>query len=179
MYICVYGSARDEIAEVYRKKGYELGKEIAKQGHSLVFGGGSEGMMGAVARGVFDNKGEIHGIAPVWMKNFEGIFKECDRFIFTKSMDERKNLFLKESDAFIITPGGIGTLDEFFEIMTLKKLNQHNKPIIIYNINHFFDEMLTMINEMINKNFLSKESLDLIQIIDNIEDIKIVLEDLK
>ena len=176
MNICIYGSARDEIAEVYRKKGYELGEEIAKNNHSLVFGGGSEGMMGAVARGVFDNNGEIYGIAPVWMKHFEGIFKECDKFIFTKSMDERKNLFLKESDAFIITPGGIGTLDEFFEVWTLKKLKQHNKPIIVFNINNFFDEMFNMINEMAKKEFIPSEALELYKIANTIEEVISFLE---
>lgn len=177
MEICIYGSASDDIDEIYKIKGYELGEEIGKNNHSLIFGGGSEGMMGAVARGVFDNNGNIYGIAPVWMKNFEGIYKECNKFIYTQSMDERKKLFLEKSDMFIITPGGIGTLDEFFEIITLKKLNQHNKPIIIYNINNFFDEMLNMLEKFINKKFLSKESLELIEVTKDIEYIKKALNE--
>ena len=72
-------------------------------------------------------------------------------------MDERKKKFLENSDAFIISPGGIGTLDEFFEVITLKKLKQHSKPIIVYNINHFYDTMLKMIDEMGEKGFLYKQ----------------------
>lgn len=171
MYVCVYGAASDSIDKVYKKEGLELGKKLAKNGHSIVFGGGSEGMMGAVAKGAFEEGGKIFGIAPVWMKNFEGIFKECDKFIYTKSMDERKNLFLEKSDAFIITPGGIGTLDEFFEILTLKKLKQHNKPIIIFNINNFFNEMSNMITEMIKKEFISSEVLELYRIANTTEEV--------
>ena len=170
MHVCIYGSAIESIDEVYREEGFKLGKELAKKGHSIVFGGGSEGMMGAAANGAFEEGGEIYGIAPVWMKNFEGIFKECDKFIYTKSMDERKNLFLEKSDAFIITPGGIGTLDEFFEVWTLKKLKQHNKPIIVFNINNFFDEMFNMINEMAKKEFIPSEALELYKIANTIEE---------
>lgn len=170
MHVCIYGSAIESIDEVYRKEGFKLGKELAKKGHSIVFGGGFEGMMGATANGAFEEGGEIYGIAPVWMKNFEGIFKECDKFSYTKSMDERKNLFLEKSDAFIITPGGIGTLDEFFEVWTLKKLKQHNKPIIVFNINNFFDEMFNMINEMTKKEFIPSEALELYQIANTIEE---------
>lgn len=170
MQVCIYGSAIESIDEVYRKEGFKLGKELAKKGHSIVFGGGFEGMMGATANGAFEEGGEIYGIAPVWMKNFEGIFKECDKFSYTKSMDERKNLFLEKSDAFIITPGGIGTLDEFFEVWTLKKLKQHNKPIIVFNINNFFDEMFNMINEMTKKEFIPSEALELYQIANTIEE---------
>lgn len=170
MYVCIYGSTIESIDKIYRKEGFKLGKELAKNGHSLVFGGGSEGMMGAIAKGSFEEGGKIYGIAPVWMKNFEGIFEDCDKFIYTKSMDERKNLFLEKSDAFIITPGGIGTLDEFFEIWTLKKLKQHNKPIIILNINNFFDEMINMINEMNKKEFIPSEALELYKIANTIEE---------
>ena len=85
-------------------------------------------------------------------------------------MDERKNKFLENSDAFIISPGGIGTLDEFFEIITLKKLKQHDKPIIIFNIDHFFDTMLEMINEMSEKGFLYKQE-ELYKTASNIDEI--------
>lgn len=171
MYVCVYGSAVESIDKSYRDEGYKLGKELAKNNHSIVFGGGSEGMMGAVAKGGFENGGKIYGIAPVWMKNFEGIFSECEQFIYTKSMDERKNLFLEKSDAFIITPGGLGTLDEFFEILTLKKLKQHNKKIIIFNINNFFDEMFTMMMEMSKKEFIPKDNLNLYNIVNTVDEI--------
>ena len=157
MNICLYGSGSRKIDRIYTDEAYRLGCAIAKNQHTLVFGGGDTGMMGACAKGVHDNDGESIGIAPEWIANFEPLCKDCTKFIYVDSMDERKGEFVKNSDAFIITPGGIGTLDEFFEIITLKKLKQHNKIIVVFNINHFFDKMFEMIDEMSAKGFLYKQ----------------------
>lgn len=158
MNICLYGSGSRNIDSVYTDAAYELGCQIAKNGHTLVFGGGDTGMMGACAHGVHDNNGKSIGIAPEWIGNFEPLCEVCSEFIYVDSMDERKNKFVENSDAFIITPGGIGTLDEFFEIITLKKLKQHNKEVIVFNIDGFFDKMFEMIDEMGEKGFLYKQS---------------------
>ena len=157
MKICLYGSGSREIDEIYTDEAYRLGCRMAKEGHTLVFGGGDTGMMGACAKGVHDTGGTSLGIAPEWMKDFEPLCEKCSEFIYVNSMDERKKKFLDNSDAFIISPGGIGTLDEFFEIITLRKLKQHDKEIIIFNINHFFDKMLEMMDEMNEKGFLYKQ----------------------
>ena len=157
MKICLYGAGSTEIKSKYTDEAYKLGEEIVKRGHSLVFGGGSTGIMGAVSKGVLDNGGKVLGIAPDWMEKYEGMCKDCDEFILTKTMDERKNLFLEHSDAFIIAPGGIGTLDEFFEIIVLKKLNRHDKKIIIYNMFDFYDPMLEMMDFMINEGVIREE----------------------
>ena len=157
MRICLYGSGSRKIDKIYTDAAYELGCEIAKKGHTLVFGGGETGIMGACARGVHDNAGESLGISPEWIGNFEPLCENCSEFIYVDSMDERKNKFLENSDTFIIAPGGIGTLDEFFEIITLKKLKQHSKTIIIFNINHFYDTLIKMIEEMGEKGFLYKQ----------------------
>ena len=157
MKICLYGAGSTEIKSKYTDEAYKLGQEIAKRGHCLVFGGGSTGIMGAVSKGVLDNDGKVLGIAPEWMEEFEGICRDCDKFIFTESMDERKNLFLEHSDAFIIAPGGIGTLDEFFEVIVLKKLKRHDKKIIIYNMFDYYDPMLEMIDFMIGEGVMREE----------------------
>ena len=157
MKICLYGSGSRQIDDIYTDAAYNLGCELAKNGHTLVFGGGDTGMMGACAKGFQDHDGKTIGIAPEWIGNFEPLCENCSEFIYVDSMDERKNKFLENSDAFIISPGGIGTLDEFFEIITLKKLKQHDKKIIIFNINHFFDKMIEMIDEMEYKGFLYKQ----------------------
>lgn len=154
MNICLYGSGSRKIDRIYTDEAYNLGCAMAQNNHTLVFGGGDTGMMGACAKGVHDNDGKSIGIAPEWIGNFEPLCKDCTKFIYVDSMDERKGEFVKNSDAFIITPGGIGTLDEFFEIITLKKLKQHNKIIVVFNINHFFDKMFEMIDEMSAKGFL-------------------------
>lgn len=170
MNICLYGSGSRKTGEIYTNEVYKLGAEIAKRGHTLVFGGGNTGMMGACAKGVHDNNGKSIGIAPEWIGNFEPLCEECNEFIYVDSMDERKKKFLENSDAFIISPGGIGTLDEFFEIITLKKLKQHSKPIIVFNINHFYDTMIKMIDEMGEKGFLYKQE-ELFKIFCSIDEI--------
>lgn len=157
MNICLYGSGSRKIDSIYTDAAYELGCQMAKKGHKLVFGGGDTGMMGACAHGVHDNGGQSIGIAPEWINEFEPLCEQCSEFLYVDSMDERKRKFVENSDAFVISPGGIGTLDEFFEIITLKKLKQHDKTIIVYNINGFFDKMIEMIDEMAEKGFLYKQ----------------------
>ncbi len=157
MNICLYGSGSRKTDKIYTDEAYKLGSQMASLNHTLVFGGGDTGMMGACARGVHDNDGKSLGIAPEWIGDFEPLCEDCSKFLYVETMDERKQEFVKNSDAFIISPGGIGTLDEFFEIITLKKLKQHTKPIIVFNINHFYDTMLKMIDEMNEKGFLYKQ----------------------
>ena len=157
MNICLYGSGSRKIDKTYTDEAYKLGCKMAQKGHTLVFGGGDTGMMGACAKGVHDNGGNSIGIAPEWIGDFEPLCEKCSEFLYVDTMDERKNKFLEHSNAFIISPGGIGTLDEFFEIITLKKLKQHDKPIIVFNIDNFFNKMFEMIDEMSEKGFLYKQ----------------------
>lgn len=175
MRICLYGSGSTEIDEIYTDAAYKLGCMMAQKGHTLVFGGGDTGMMGTCAHGVQDTNGKSIGIAPEWIENFEPLCKECSEFIYVDSMDERKNKFLENSDAFIITPGGIGTLDEFFEIITLKKLEQHDKEIIVFNIDGFYNKMFDMIDDMAQKGFLYNQ-YEIFKIAETIEEIFSYLE---
>lgn len=156
MNICFYGSASQKINTKYTDEAYRLGREISLKGHCLVFGGGDTGMMGACAKGVHDNGGKSIGIAPNWIEKFQPLCKECETFIYVDSIDERKKKFVENSEAFIVAPGGIGTFDEFFEIITLKKLKQNNKEIVIFNIDGFYNKMFEMIEEMIEEGFINK-----------------------
>ncbi|OED30334.1 TIGR00730 family Rossman fold protein [Methanosphaera sp. WGK6] len=171
MKICLYGAGSKFIDEKYIIAGYKLGEKIVTHGHSLVFGGGNDGMMGAVARGVYDNNGYILAIAPEWMSDFEELYENCDKRIHTKTMNERKDLFLKMSDAIIIAPGGIGTLDEFFEALTLNKLGKISMPIIIFNIDGYYDSMINMLNFMIEEKTMSADDNKLYSVVSNIDDI--------
>ncbi|MBQ6813780.1 MAG: TIGR00730 family Rossman fold protein [Methanobrevibacter sp.] len=148
MNICLYGAGSTDIKAKYIEDGYHLGEEIAKRGHKLVFGGGDTGIMGAVSKGVLENDGEILGIAPEWIDYFEALRRDCTEFIYTETMDERKKLFLEHSDCFIIAPGGIGTMDEFFEALTLRALERHDKKIVLFNSNGYYDKMLEMFEYM-------------------------------
>ena len=172
MKICVYGAASSEISEEFIKTGEELGRKMVENGHSLVFGGGRNGMMGAVARGVAEKGGQILGISPKFFEqnNSEISFLNCTEFIHTETMRERKKLLDENSDAFIISPGGIGTFDEFFEILTLKQLGRHNKAIVILNIDGYFDNMLKMMQVSIEKRFITTDCVELFKVTNTIEE---------
>lgn len=172
MKICVYGAASSIIDESFIREGEKLGRELAKRGHGLVFGGGRNGMMGATARGVIEEGGSVLGISPAFFEenNAEVHFNNCTEFIHTETMRDRKKLLDESSEAFIITPGGIGTFDEFFEILTLKQLGRHNKAIAIYNINGYFDPMLEMMQVSVDKKFITEDCRDLYKVTHSVEE---------
>ena len=123
-------------------------------------------------------KGYILGIIPEFFKEAgaEVSFKNCTEYIYTDTMRERKRELEENSNGFIITPGGIGTLDEFFEILTLKQLGRHNKPIAIYNIDGFFDELDAMMDKSIEKEFITHDCKELYSVFDNKEEMLEYLE---
>lgn len=172
MKICVYGAASSEIDKCFVEAGEKLGRKMADRNIGLVFGGGRNGMMGAVARGVAQNGGNILGISPKFFEenNAEISFPECSEFIHTETMRERKRLLDEKSDAFIITPGGIGTFDEFFEILTLKQLGRHNKAIVIFNIDNYFDNMLKMMQKSIERRFITEDCIELYKVVTSVEE---------
>ncbi|MBQ6992414.1 MAG: TIGR00730 family Rossman fold protein [Clostridia bacterium] len=173
MNICVYGAASSLIDKSYIEAGKELGRRMVERGHGLVFGGGAHGMMGAVAEGVYEKDGYILGIIPAFFEEggAEVSFKRCSEFIFTETMRERKQLLMDKASAIIMTPGGIGTYDEFFEVLTLKQLGRHNKPIVIYDINDYFKEMDYMMDKSIEKEFITQDCKDLYMMSSDINEI--------
>ena len=172
MKICVYGAASSLIDQSFVEAGEELGRKMVERGHDLVFGGGRNGMMGASARGVYQNGGHVLGIAPRFFEehNAEVSFENCTEFIYTETMRERKRLLDESSDAFIVAPGGIGTFDEFFEILTLKQLGRHNKAIVIFNINNYFDNMLKMMKVSIEKEFITEDCVELYKVVSSADE---------
>jgi len=146
-YACVYGGASDKIAQNILKDVERLGKIIVDNGFSLVYGAGASGVMGAVARGVSENDGYVMGISPHFIRKFEPIF-DCDNTVLVDTMEERKMLMEKHADIFIIAPGGIGTMDEFFQVLTLKYLKRLNAPIVVLNIDGFYDKLIAFIKDL-------------------------------
>lgn len=157
MNITLYGSASEKIDRAYIDGVEELGRAMAQRGHTMVFGAGSTGLMGAAARGMYSAGGHIIGVTPHFMHEMEPVSDLCTELIATETMAERKTIMEEKADAFIITPGGLGTLDEFFQILTLKILNRQDKPIVLYNINSFWDSLLGVIGADILKGFISPE----------------------
>ena len=119
-------------------------------------------MMGAAARGVAAEKGYILGIAPRFFDQPGVLYEKCTEFIFTETMRERKKLLEEKSDATVVTPGGIGTYEEFFEIFTLKSLNRIDRPIVLYNINGYYDRMKELLEYTAKENFMDSSVLELV-----------------
>ncbi len=169
MNICVYGASSDLIDNSFISAGELLGKRMAQRGHNLVFGAGGAGMMGAVARGVTAGKGKIKGVVPNFF-NVDGIlYDKCDELVRTETMRERKQIMEDSCDAFITTAGGIGTFEEFFEMLTLKQLGRHDKPMVVLNTNGYYNEMLEMMKQAMEKKFLFDAVAELYFVTDDIE----------
>ena len=191
MKICVFGAASFEIDESYIKATEELGKLMVKRGHSLVFGAGNNGVMGAVARGVKQENGEIIGVIPEFFKEdkIEQIYTGCTELIYTQTMSERKAKMEDIADAFIIAPGGIGTLEEYFEVLTLKQLGRHEKPIAVFDINGYYKKLedfvdYSMKEKFVNNNckslyYFSNSAADILSYIENDNGVEYNVHELK
>ena len=161
MNICIFGASSDRLAPEYFEAAYELGVLIARGGHRLVFGGGKEGLMGACARGALSKDGRVLGIAPRFFDEPGILMKEDCGFVFTDTMSARKARMEEEADAFIALPGGIGTFEEFFEVLTLKQLGQHQKPMALLNILGYYDMFDSLLYETAARGFMSESVLTL------------------
>lgn len=178
MKICVYGAASSKIDEKYVNDVYNLAKYLGERGHSLVFGAGAQGLMGAAARGFKDAGAKVFGVIPKFFEEngFEGIFYDADELHFTETMAERKQMMEDECDAFIIVPGGIGTFEEFFQVLTLKQLGRHKKAIVVYNSFGYYDELERIMEETIKKGFVNEECRKIYKIVDTAKEVSDYLE---
>lgn len=167
MNICIFGSASNRIDPIYIEAVESLGEKLAKQGHSLVYGAGSGGLMGASARGFYRGKGRITGIAPEFFTETKvdgELFENCDEMIYTDTMRIRKQKMEHAADVFVVVPGGLGTFDEVFEILTLRQLRQLNKEIYFYNINGYYDGLLAFLESAKAKGFISQKFEELFRV---------------
>lgn len=176
MKICLYGASSPDIDSLYIEEVEKLGRLMAKKGHSMVYGGGANGLMGAAARGMSYEKGHITGVAPKFFDNPGILYDKCDIFTFTDTMAERKQIMENLADAFLIVPGGIGTYEEFFQALTLKQLKQLNKPIAIFNINGYYDVMDSLLRQTVDKGFMRSGCLDIYGLFDDAEALLTYLE---
>ena len=154
MNLCLYGASSDQIDPAYLQAVEALGTKLAARGHGMVFGGGAQGLMGAAARGVSGGQGYILGVAPSFF-NVDGVlYPHCTEFIYTETMRQRKQIMEDRADGFIMVPGGIGTYEEFFEMLTLKQLGRHSKPIAILNLNGYYDLLEQLLEQTIEQGFM-------------------------
>jgi uncharacterized protein (TIGR00730 family) len=152
--ICVYCGSGDGRDPAYVEAAVTLGAAMAKAGVGLVYGGGSLGLMGKVARAVLDNGGRVTGIIPAFLSNKERMLRDVNELIVVEDMHQRKRLMFEKSDAFVALPGGVGTLEELVEQLTWSQLGQHEKPIILANINNFWNPLLALLEHMRGERFI-------------------------
>jgi uncharacterized protein (TIGR00730 family) len=146
-----------------------LGETLAKQDITLVYGAAKIGVMGKVAQGALKYKGKVIGVIPEFLKKKEVVHLGLHKLITTKNMHQRKLKMHELSDGFIALPGGFGTLEELFEIITWAQLGLHQKPIGLLNINGFYNDLINLLETMVVKGFLKMENLELLIVDDNIE----------
>lgn len=176
MNICIYGSYSKNLDKEMIEVSKQIGKTLAKRGHNLIFGGGKNGLLGVIAKEVNYNKGKTTGIIlnDSDMETF--VYKDCTTLISKENMSVRKLYMEINCDGFIILPGGIGTLDEFFEILVLKNKGIINKPIVVFNYDNFFDDMFLFMKKIVNKNMMNDKVFELFFVTDNIDDMFNYLE---
>lgn len=176
MKICVYGASSSQLDGIYYEEAEKLGILLGKRGHVLVFGGGREGLMGAAARGVHSEGGEIIGIAPRFFDEPGILYEHCTQMLYTDTMRERKQLMEDNSEACIVLPGGIGTYEEFFEMLTLKQLGRNDRAIVFLNTDGYYAPMQALLESTAEKKFMSRNCLELYSIVDTPEEVIACIE---
>ncbi len=161
---------------IYCKVAAEVGKILAEQKMSIVYGGAKIGVMGALAQAALDNNGEVYGVIPLFLKTKEVAHEQLTKLIEVETMHERKLKMHELSDGILALPGGWGTMEELFEMMTWAQLGLHPKPIGILNINGFYDPFLMMMEEMLQEGFIKPIHKEMIMVS---EDIEVLLEIMK
>ena len=154
--VCVYASGSNTLDRSYIEEAERLGRLIAQKEVALVFGGGADGLMGAVARGAAEAGGRIIGVVPEMMNVKALLFDGCSEMHITSGMRERKALMEQTADAFIALPGGFGTLEELLEIITLRHLGVHHKPIAVVNTNGFYSGLASQFDETVKQGFAKR-----------------------
>ncbi|MBZ8134210.1 TIGR00730 family Rossman fold protein [Afifella sp. IM 167] len=175
--VCVYcGSAPGE-RPLYLEAAETLGRLFATEGIRLVYGGGSVGLMGRLARSVLDHGGAVTGIIPGFLEEREKLFEDVTELIVTADMHERKRTMFDRSDAFVALPGGIGTLEEMVEMMTWAQLGQHAKPVLVANIAGFWQPFLDLVEHMRGEAFIRKNAEVAYLVTQSVEEIVPVLRE--
>lgn len=164
MKICVFGASSSRLDPVYYHEAEAMGRLLAEAGHTVVFGGGADGLMGACARGAKAAGGKIVGIAPRMFNEPGILLPECDELILTDSMAARKETMFSESEAFLALPGGIGTMDEFFEAITLRQLGLLRGAIVLLNTKGFYTPLVAYLEQMAEQGFMSRNCLALLSL---------------
>jgi uncharacterized protein (TIGR00730 family) len=167
--LCVFCSSSDRLPESFREETRLLGERMVREGIDLVYGGGSVGLMGVLADAVLAGGGKVTGVIPNFLSTKELAHAGLTRMVVTRSMHERKQEMSRLADAFAVLPGGFGTLDEFFEILTWRQLGLHSRPIVVANTGGWFDPLMDYCRRAAALGAVSKGNLELFAVVDRAE----------
>ena len=168
--VCVFSSSSSAVNSVYRDTTIELGKRLGQEGFGLVFGGADVGLMGVIARTAQNHGARVTGVIPKSLVEKGIVYQEADELIVSNNLRDRKEIIESKSDAFIALPGGFGTLEEIIEILTLKQLQLHNKPIVFINTNRYYDNLIAQFETGYQENFAKKEYKELYYVSESADD---------
>lgn len=156
---------------IYKEQAFLLGQTLAKQDIQLIYGGADVGLMGAIADGTLSENGKVTGVLPHFLQSKEIAHKNLTELIIVETMHERKTKMNELCDGALVLPGGYGTLEEFFEMITWAQLGLHKKPIGVLNIDGFYDDLINLVQNMVNKGFLKQINRDMLLVSDDIDDL--------
>ena len=171
MHIAVYCGSVSGNQEIYTEKTALFGRWMAEQGHVLIYGGAQGGLMGAVSNAVLENGGKVIGIIPDFLLHCEQGHEGLHTLEVVHSMSTRKSRMIELGDAFIAMPGGIGTLEEITEVLTLKRLGRTEKRAFLYNINGYYEPLRSTFRQMVEKEFLPEEEMKLFEFVANVDEL--------
>jgi len=169
--LCVYCGSSSRVDAIYRDAARTLGSILAAAGIELIYGGGRVGLMGILADAVLAGGGRVTGIIPAHLHDAEVGHHGISELLVVGSMHERKRLMFERSDAFVALPGGLGTLDETFEILTWKQLRLHDKPIVIVDVGGYWRKLLALIDQIVDEGFAAPGILGHFQTVERVEDV--------
>ena len=171
MNVCVYCSSSNHIDSIHTEAAQMLGHALAERAHALVYGGGNVGLMGILARTLHEDGGHVIGVIPEKLKDKEGVaYDVADELIVTDTMRERKKIMYTRADGFAVLPGGYGTLEEFMEVLTLKQLDYHQRPIALINVDGFFNPLITFFERLYDEKFARVRPEELVHVADGADD---------
>lgn len=174
--VCVFCGSRFGADPAFKRAAAHLGQGIATQGWRLVYGAGDVGLMGAVADAAQTHGGTVFGVIPVHLFDREVGKRDLSTFVVTENMHERKKVMFMNCDAIVVLPGGAGSLDEFFEVLTWRQLGLHDKPIYLLNIAGYWDPLVALMGNVVDRGFADASMLDFVQVL---RDVPAVLDGLE
>ncbi|MGE0753753.1 MAG: TIGR00730 family Rossman fold protein [Alphaproteobacteria bacterium] len=174
--VCVFCGASNDVPKKFLDIGSAFGKILAQKNINLVYGGGDCGVMGAVANASLQNGGYVTGVFPESLRDIENEHQSLSEIVIVNTMHERKQLMFEKSDAFIVFPGGFGTMDEMFEIITWRQLRLHNKPVVIFNFEEYWTPLIKLMYNIIDNNFAKEEVKGFFNVVDKVDDVLKVID---